>query len=241
MPELVEILVLLEKQKNNEKESLNQRGERMGSATFPSLKVSIGGGVQYLIKSPQVLSNATISEETVYGVLGSEFLQMYTVGFDLSAGIMVLSDSGVEEIFQDGEFAKLPMYSPFANLWMTEGFRVSQVQVTAFLDTGASRTFINTVVVENLDPDVIEISSTKKGTARTGSSSVLSETYTILVRKISAGLRTWEDKEIIVAGGIFSQLRLAESPAMVLGTDILLSGRMILDYKNGFVYLELNQ
>ena len=44
-----------------------------------------------------------------------------------------------------------------------------------------------------------------------------------------------------VSAGIFAQLRLANKPAMVMGSEMLLAGRLILDYLEGFVYFEVDQ
>lgn len=228
MPELVEALSLARQSEDNTRPAIS------------AIKVIIGGKIPFLIKSPTVLSNMKISEETVYGILGSEFLQMYTIGLDLGAGIMVLSDSSAEDIFDDSEFAKVPMYSPFANLWMTEKIQIGQEYVTGFLDTGANKTFINPVAIKKLDPDLVSTSPTQKGTARTGSSNAVAETYGAVIRQMRVGARLWRDQDVLVTEGIFSQLRLAKIPAMVLGADVLLSRRIILDYQNRFVYFELD-
>ena len=209
----------------------------MSEKNYQSLNVVIGGKVDFLIQSPEVL-DLKFSNEPVYGVLGSEFLQQYTVGFDLEAGEMILSDTGPEGMFEKAEFVKLPMYSPFANLWMTDDIQVGEVQVTAFLDTGAAESLVNPKLVEALPPEAVDLSGSKNVKV-TGGSVKTTESFTAVFQKISAGARTWTDKTFVVSSAVFSQLRMNNKPAMLVGNDLLLSGRLIMDYPNGFVYFEV--
>lgn len=234
-PNLVQALALSENQGGSSEPGSSSGG--MSEKGSPSINVVIGGKVEFLIKNPEVL-DLNISNEPVFGILGSEFLQQYTVGFDVEAGEMILSDTGPEGMFEGAEFVKLPMYSPFANLWMTDGIQVGEVQVTAFLDTGAVESLVNPKLVEALPPEAVDRSGSKNVKV-TGGSVKTTESFTAVFQKISAGARTWTDKNFVVSSAVFSQLRMNKKPAMLVGNDLLLSGRLIMDYPNGFVYFEV--
>ncbi len=234
-PNLVKALALSDFQDSSPGAESNS--SHMSEKNYQSLNVVIGGKVDFLIQTPEVL-DLKFSNEPVYGVLGSEFLQQYTVGFDLEAGEMILSDTGPEGMFEGAEFVKLPMYSPFANLWMTDGIEVGDVQVTAFLDTGAAESLVNLKLVEALPADAVDRSESNTGMVAAGSGKA-TESYTAVFQKITAGTRTWANKNFNVSSGIFSQLRMNKKPAMLVGNDLLLSGRLIMDYPNGFVYFEV--
>jgi predicted aspartyl protease len=235
LPELVEALKLTE----TGQDVVNPHGNKVKVSAYPSLAVKIGGMIDYLINAPESLTNLKISEETVYGVLGSEFLQQFTVGFDLEAGIMILSDTGVEDMFGDVEFATLPMQSPYANLWMTETM-IGPVTATAFLDTGANGTLVNPLVVQRMSiENYSRLDSVK--TEVKGPAGIALENYNVLINEISADSRLWTDTRVTVVSAVFTQLRLANTPAVLIGSDLLLSGRLIMDYPEGLVYFELKQ
>jgi len=236
LPSLVDALGLVET--TPEQAGAGSHGQVMPGAVYLSQKVIIGGQVEFRIGTPQVISNLKISEETVYGVLGSEFLQQYTVMFDPEAGRMILSTDGAEDLIAGGDFVSRSMYSPFANLWMMEA-EVGPVPVTVFLDTGANRTLINPKTFEAQTPDDF-IGETREDRQVMGVSGG-AESFSVVVRRVLAGEKQWQDRQLTVTSGIFSQLRLLDKPAMIMGSDLLLSGKLIMDYPNRQVFFEVGE
>ena len=234
-PKLVQALAL--KESKSASEGSGSNSGYVVEKTYQSLNVVIGGKVDFLIKTPEVL-DLKFPGAPVFGILGSEFLQQYTVGFDMKAGEMILSDTGAEGMFSGSKFVKLSMYSPFANLWMTDEMQVGDVSVKAFLDTGAVESMVNTKLLETLPPEAVDLSNSKKGEVM-GGSVKKTESFTAVFQETTAGARTWEDKTYVVSSGVFAQLRMNKKPAMLVGTDLMLSGRLIMDYLKGFVYFEV--
>ncbi|HAH10285.1 MAG TPA: hypothetical protein DCL54_12495 [Alphaproteobacteria bacterium] len=171
----------------------------------------------------------------VKGVLAADFLSNFMVDLDLrsqelrfyppSANLRPFRSGYVKGQFNEYGFIMLPA-------------EVDGHRATAFLDTGAQKSIANESLGRLLARRGVRIDETVslqlKGVQGTRLATEGRE-----VRQIKLGPIRWNSREILVSElPVFEQIGLGQTPALLIGIDMLRSRRVILDYERARVAVE---
>lgn len=179
-------------------------------------------------KRDQQVALMTLSELTpgkvpdFAGVLGLPLLKQYRVDLDYPQRRLALYEldgelPACEICVPDREVPVTPLIGGLPSVPVT----INGVQMTALLDTGASRTILNEAAISAL------------GLEKAGTGEAIGKA-SIQVGSLPA--REHDISRIDLP--IFRMLRLDEQPAMILGIDYLGAGRMVMDLADGILWLD---
>lgn len=156
------------------------------------------------------------------GILGLPFLANYRVDLDYPSRTIELREAGERQppcdICRAGNAIKI---KPLMGGLPTVAVTVDGVQMTALLDTGASRTILNEAAVTAL------------GLQDAGSGEDIARV------QIAMGPLPARGQAVArIDLPIFETLQLDDQPALILGIDFLSAGRTVLDLAAGIVWFE---
>ena len=204
---------------------------------YAPMTVKVGGVITYETPLLPALGPLNIPGKPFYGILGSDFFEQYVVEIDAIGGRLVLSSGSAIDLAGDGDFAAVSIRSHPRGIWMLETM-IGGVKITALLDTGARVSILNPATAEALGIDLrqaFENASEKIN----GASGHGARGIALKLEALRAGDRTWRNPQVTVADiHIFEALGLSAEPAMILGSDLLFDGRLIVDYGARTVYIE---
>lgn len=210
----------------------------MGFTSYPSQDVLVGGLVPHTLDRPAAVDRITISEDVVHGVLGEDFLRGHVVEFDVARGLLRLA--ATVDALRDGRtFVATAMQPLFPGMGLRAAHtEIGGALVRSFLDTGAGRTMINSVLFALVEEEhVVRVGTPASVQTSHGPAH---EATSVVLDRIALGARAWAGAEVLVSDGIFNQLRMMDEPAALLGADLLNDGRaFILDYANDTLWLEV--
>lgn len=155
------------------------------------------------------------------GVLGLPFLKQYRVDLNYPERQLALYELDgqlppCEICVSDREVPIKPLAGSLPSVLVA----INGVQMTALLDTGASRTILNEAAITALG---LEKAGSGEGIARAS----------IQIGSLSA--RDHNVSRIDLP--VFRALRLDEQPAVILGIDYLGEGRVVMDLESGVLWL----
>ena len=204
---------------------------------YAPMTVKVGGVIAYETPSLPALGHLNIQGKPFYGILGSDFFEQYVVEIDAIGGRLVLSTGSGKDLAGDGDFAAVSIRRHPGGVWMLDTM-IGGVKITAFLDTGARHSVLNPATAEALGIDLPQ--TFENGSQKIhGASGHDAQGIALKLEAVKAGDRTWKNPRVTVADiHIFKALRLSDEPAMILGSDLLYDGRLIVDYGARTVYLE---
>lgn len=102
---------------------------------------------------------------------------------------------------------------------------------------GARASIMNRATAEALGVQLPELPAAEDIRGATGHSM---PAIALQVGHIEVGSREWRDVQVAVADlHVFDVLERAGQPTMILGSDLLFEGRLVVDYENASVLIEL--
>lgn len=202
---------------------------RGAHGTYAARPARVGSlALWQLEQRDQMAALMTLSELThgkqpdFAGVLGLPFFSRFRLDFDYPQRRITL-DALDDELRAcdicdpDAAIKVMPLIGGLPSIPVT----VNGLQMTALLDTGASRTLFNEAAISAL------------GLADAGTGEAIGR-VSIALGSIPA--RDHDAARIDLP--IFRTLRLETEPAIILGIDYLASGRMVLDLQAGLVWFK---
>ena len=197
----------------------------------------IGGVLEY--RSPPLpgLGSLNIPGEPFYGILGTDFFEHYVVEIDAIGKQLVLSTANHLSSKEMEAFSIVPIRPMDEGLWMLDA-RIGGVVLPAILDTGARNTMLNPAGAEALGVQLP--ASFEQGQEKiSGATGHSARGIGLQVGSLSVGDRQWSSATVLVSDlHVFSMLGLSRAPALILASDLLFQGRLLIDYEAGELYLE---
>ena len=128
---------------------------------------------------------------------------------------------------------------PFVGLQIRGG--ASPVtDVTALLDTGARQTMMNRAAAEALGINLPPAPAPGQEDLIEGASGHSMQGIMLMVGRIAVGEREWRNTRGSVADlHVFDVLERSDQPTMILASDLLLEGRLVVSYADAEVLIEL--
>lgn len=204
---------------------------------FEPVTLRIGGDVEFVPDLLPGLNALDIPGEPFYGILGSNFFETYAVEIDAPGERLRFSDDGAAPLLGDqaARFATADVSPLVEGIWMLE-VMIGDVPVTALLDTGARGSMLNRAAAEALG---ITLPDTAAPETISGASGHQMGGIGLQLDSISVGDRVWRNKQVLVSDlHVFDVLDIQDVPAMVLASDLLLDGRLVVDYAAGRLFVE---
>jgi len=203
---------------------------------FQPVQLGVGSAVNF---TPEILPSLNALEITgapFYGILGSDFFEMFAVEIDAPGQSLRLTEGSSAALIGDGGFASTEMYEIVDGIWALD-VMVGDQQITALLDTGARGSVMNRAAAEALGID-LPPSAESNGEEITGAAGHAVRGIGLQVDRISAGDRVWENEQVLVSDlHVFDVLGIADQPAMIFASDLLFQGRLVIDYGRGRIFL----
>lgn len=204
---------------------------------YPPMKIKVGDAVEYQTQLLPALGDLHIPDEPFYGILGSDFFEEFVIEIDAVGGRLVLGGENPIDAGDQDKFTVAEIRPHIEGIWVLNTY-VGDVEVTAILDTGARTSILNVPAAEALGVELPDsfVNGSEEINGATGYSA---RGIALQLGSLRAGAREWLSPHVGVADiPIFETLGLNEGPAMLLASDLLLQGRLVVDYKHRLVYLE---
>lgn len=175
--------------------------------------------------------------EEVMGIVGVDVFGEHVVEFDLKANRIDLHDAGHAPASERG-WNELPVTLLPPVRFATVEVMVGGQPVTAVLDTGASRSFINwqSARAAGVTPETegLEKVSTTHGATNHGFDSAKYDFDGVAIGATTFGTARLSISDL----SVFAALGLKDKPAMILGLDLLGDRRFVIDYPGQRLLIE---
>lgn len=206
-------------------------------AMYPPMRIKVGGELEYQTPPLPALGDLHIPNEPFYGILGSDFFEEFVVEIDAVGGRLVLGSENPLSSTEQDSFGVAEIRPHAEGIWVLDT-QVGDVEVTAILDTGARNSILNVAAATAMGVQLPEsfADGSEEINGATGHSA---RGIALQLGSLQAGDREWLNPHVAVADiPIFDTLGLGSEPAMMLASDLLLRGRLVVDYKHRLVYFE---
>jgi len=201
--------------------------------------LTIGGELPFRSQDLPALGELAIHGDPFYGILGSDFFENFAVEIDATGERLRFTGHGSEGLTDGGNFSNAALTEhEVGGIWMLE-VMVGDVPVAALLDTGARGSVMNRAAAEALGVQLPPAPPIGEGEDITGAAGHHQAGIGLQIGEISIGDRTWENVQVVVSDvHVFDVLEMQDRPAMILASDLLFDGRLVVDYADGRVYIE---
>jgi len=206
---------------------------------YAPVALGIGDGVVFTPDLLPALNPLDIPGDPFFGILGSNFFGAYAVEFDPAAQVLRFTGDGAAAFLGGGDsrFAEVSIQPAAAGLWSTT-LVVNGVDVAAVIDTGARHSMMNRAAASALGIELPEGAALEP---ISGASGHQTSGIALQVDAIAAGERVWNGQQVLVSDlHVFDVLGLHDRPAMIFASDMLLDGRLIVDYANDRAFIEIS-
>jgi len=208
---------------------------------YAAQDLAIGNELVYRSQELPGMGDLTIPGDPFYGILGSDFFENYVVEIDAPGELIRFSETEASSLigsaandFSSAEISEIPEMG----IWQLQ-VMIGEMPVTALLDTGARGSLMNRAAAEALGVDLPPPPAPGEGEDISGAAGHHQQGIGLQIGEISVGTRTWENVQLLVSDvHVFDVIGLGDVPAMILGSDLLFDGRLVVDYADGRVYIE---
>jgi len=167
------------------------------------------------------------------GILGNNVLGLFAVDLDQPRGKLTLYDRRADPP-AGVAWQKLASYRT-AGKFLVVQVLVGREWAWGVIDTGANRSILNGALAARIG-FVAGAPGIESGKI-SGASGEASGSLRGRIPSLAIGPYTWKDVRVARADlAVFKPLGLADTPALLLGNDVLKTMRLWLDYRQGAVY-----
>ena len=207
---------------------------------YEPVPLSLGQGISFTPEYLPGLNPLSIEGDPFYGILGSNLFEAYVVEFDAPGERLRFAGSATELTgHRARQFATADLTEIVEGIWSIE-VMVGEVPVLALLDAGARQSMMNRAAAEALGITLPPTPAPGQGDRIAGASGHTMQGVMLQIGYIAVGEREWREALVSVADlHVFDVIGRADQPTMILASDLLFDGRLVVNYADAEVLVEI--